>query len=106
MALALSACGTTTTYMPNPDAIYPVEMVRCADEPAVPPRPAPDQPRTETDKAQFLADVRAAGADCRDTVSQWYARRERYVLQWERETHSPGERAWRRLTGKSGDTAR
>ncbi len=105
-ALALSACVSSPTYMPNPDALYPIEMVKCADEPAVPPRPAPDEPRTEAQKGQFLADVREAGADCRDTVSQWYDRRERYVLQWERETHGAGERAWRRLTGKSGDTSR
>lgn len=106
MALALSACGTTGAQLPHPDALYPIEMTRCAEDPPVPDRPSPEEPRSETVKAQYVANLRAAGEDCRDTVADWASRRDRYVVQWERETHSTGERVWRKITGQTlGATA-
>ena len=106
LALSVSACATVQATLPNPDSLYPVEMTTCADEPAVPPRPQPGEARSETVKAGYVAELRAFGVDCKDTVDAWHARRERYVLQWEQETHSTGERVWRHLTGRTGDTTR
>ena len=79
-------------------------MTQCADLPQVPARPAPDQPRSEDAKATYVGALRATAVDCKDTVGDWAARRQRYVEQWERETHSAGERLWRRVTGQSGNT--
>lgn len=81
-------------------------MTTCKDMPEVPARPAPGEPRPEPDKAIYIAGLRATAVDCKDTVGDWAARRERYVEQWNRETHNAGERLWRRITGTSDDTSR
>ena len=106
LTLALSACATNTVTLPNPDSLYPVEMTTCADLPPVPARPAPDAPRSEDDKATYVGSLRFTAVDCKDTVGDWAARRDRYVEQWNRETHNAGERLWRRVTGTSKDTSR
>lgn len=49
----------------------------------VPPRPAPDQPRSDEDKAKYTRDLRLAWADCSDTVASTADRKERYRKQYE-----------------------
>lgn len=87
-SLALSGCGTTSGLLP-PDDLYPPAITACAPEPAVPARPAPDKPRPDAVKGQYIIDLRAAGADCRDTVAATADRKGRYQQQYDAAKGSP-----------------
>jgi hypothetical protein len=47
--IALSGCTTTVGLLP-PDNLYPKALTFCADDPKVPTRPAPGQPRTDAQR--------------------------------------------------------
>lgn len=102
LTLALSACTTAGARLPDPDSLYPIEMTTCADAPVVPERPAPDEPREEPAKAQYVVGLRASFVDCKDTVGDWAGRRDRYVDRWEKQNYNAAERLIRRATGKTG----
>lgn len=65
------------------------------DEPAVPPRPGPGEPRSDDVKSEYVGQLRAAGTDCRDTVAETRERKAAYTARYERETESPIRRFFR-----------
>lgn len=79
--------------MLSPDSLYPPAITSCADEPEVPPRPAAGQARPDAVKAQYTADLRAFGVDCKDTVSATAQRKADYQKQYDAAT-APG---WKKL---------
>lgn len=85
----------------SPDDLYPVEITACKDAPAVPPRPAPDAPRTSEDKAKYDVELRGAWADCYDTVGDVAKRKERYKLRFDQAQAGPLGKLWRNVTGKN-----
>lgn len=84
--------------MLSPDSLYPAAITSCADEPAVPPRPAPGQPRPDEVKAQYTGDLRAAFVDCKDTVGATAKRKADYAAQYQAAT----EPAWKKLIPSFG----
>lgn len=86
--------------MLNPDDLYPQELTTCADEPTVPPRPAPDQPRSDEDKATYTKDLRGAWADCHDTVNSVGVRKGLYKQQYDDSKRGSLGKIWHRMTGK------
>lgn len=80
-----------------PDDLYPAELTSCADEPTVPPRPAPGVRRDPTDVSYYIGDLRNAWADCKDDVNGIKDRKERYAKQYRDEQRSPLERGLRSL---------
>lgn len=72
--------------MLSPDSLYPEAITSCADEPAVPARPAPvngvQQPRSDKDKANYTNALHGAWADCHDTVAATKERKDLYTQQF------------------------
>lgn len=66
------------TVLLPPDDLYPVEITSCQDEPSVPARPAPDQPRPPEAVAGYITDLRGAWADCHDDVKATALRKDLY----------------------------
>jgi hypothetical protein len=81
--LLLGACQSVPTGLLSPDSLYPSAITACADEPKVPARPAPDQPRTDPAKAEYTKGLHDAWADCHDTVAATAARKAAYAKQFE-----------------------
>jgi len=85
----------------DPNDLYPNEITVCAEEPPVPPRPAPGLPREDEVKAGYTRDLRTAWADCYDTVKVTKERKAGYQQQYDNARASPIGRFWRDLTGKN-----
>jgi hypothetical protein len=77
--------------LPKPDDLYPVSITECADEPEVPYRPAPDQPRDDREKAQYVKDLHAAYVDCHDSVEEAKNRKADWQKQYDEQT---GKKPW------------
>lgn len=99
--IALSGCTTTVGLIP-PENLYPKVLTTCADDPKVPARPAPGQPRTDSAKADYLKNLHSAFNDCHDTVGGWADRRALYVKQYDAQTKGYFENLWDAMTGKTG----
>lgn len=82
LTLGLSACSTVSG-LPRPDDLYPTALTACQDEPKVPSRPAPGQPRPDAVKGQYIKDLRGAWADCHDTVAATKTRKDLYQHQYD-----------------------
>lgn len=82
-ALLMSACQSAPTGLLSPDSLYPEAITSCADEPAVPPRPADGSPRPDKDKADYVNGLHGAWADCHDTVDATRQRKALYAKQYE-----------------------
>jgi hypothetical protein len=67
----------------SPESLYPPAITACADEPAVPPRPASGQPRDDKTKASYTEALHAAWGDCHDTVDAVAARKTAYQGQYD-----------------------
>lgn len=86
----MTGCSTASrTAWFDPDDLYPTELVACAAEPTVPARPAPDLPRSEEDKANYVKDLHGAYADCKDDVAGMADRKARYRAQYDNAQRSP-----------------
>lgn len=94
-SLLLTACASSPTVLLSPDSLYPDSITECRDEPVVPARPAPGQPRLDEDKAAYDRDLHGAWADCHDTVGETKKRKADYAEQYKRETESPLRRFFR-----------
>jgi hypothetical protein len=75
------------------DALYPDAITKCADEPAVPARPAPGVARTSEAKAEYTTELHGAWADCHDTVAATAKRKADYAKQVQVAT----EPAWKKI---------
>jgi hypothetical protein len=84
--LLLSACASQSTGLLPPDSLYPKAITSCQDEPPVPPRPAPGQPRSDADKATYTNNLHGAWADCHDTVDATAKRKADYQAQYDAAT--------------------
>ncbi len=76
----------------SPDSLYPDSITHCQDEPAVPPRPASGQPRSDADKADYTNQLHSAWGDCHDTVDATRDRKKAYQDQYDKATKSPIQR--------------
>lgn len=103
LSLILTGCTTVTPSMIAPEDLYPKALTTCADEPNVPARPAAGKPRSDTDHATYLKNMRDAYLDCHDTVGGWADRRARYVKQYEHQQYGYIERVWRSVTDQAAD---
>lgn len=72
-------------------------LTTCADEPTVPVRPAPDQPRTDAQRAAYLKDLHGAWGDCHDTVGSWAERRKLYEAQYQQENSGVVGKLWQKV---------
>jgi hypothetical protein len=99
--IVLSGCTTTVGLLP-PENLYPKILTTCADDPKVPPRPAPGQPRTDGAKADYLKNLHGAFQDCHDTVGGWADRRALYVKQYNTQTKGYLRNLWDAVTGQAG----
>lgn len=91
--ISLSACASRAEriVVPDADALYPVELLSCTDEPALTPRPDPTVPRSDAEQTAYVSGLRAAFNDCKDTVEiGWRARRNLYAAQERRENSGGG----------------
>jgi hypothetical protein len=79
----LTACASAPTGLLSPESLYPPAITACADEPAVPPRPASGQPRDDKTKASYTEALHAAWGDCHDTVDAVAARKTAYQGQYD-----------------------
>ena len=86
LTVGLSACDPSVKLL-TPDDLYPSVLTSCKAEPIVPDRPAPDQPRLDPVKAQYVADLRASWADCHDAVDAVAKRKADYTVQYNKVSH-------------------
>lgn len=91
--LLLTACASVPTSLLSPDSLYPESITACADEPKVPPRPAPDVARPPAVKATYTEKLHEAWGDCHDTVGATKVRKAEYKKQYDAAT-AP---AWKKL---------
>ena len=63
--LSTAACGSTVVRAQTVKIAPPAELLTCRDAPVPPPAP-----RRQVDVALYIADLRAAHQDCRETVRE------------------------------------
>lgn len=75
-------CSTQSGLL-RPDDLYPAAITQCQAEPVVPPRPAPNLPRPDAVKGQYIESLRGAWANCHDVVDATKQRKDLYQKQYD-----------------------